>query len=165
MTTPASKIADIVGVVDAIAFQTNILALNAAVEAARAGEHGRGFAVVASEVRNLAQRSSSASKEIAAQINNTVQRISTGSKDVEQAGGTMHEIVNAVQKVTDIMASIAAASAEQNNGIQQINQAIVDLDSVTQRNAAQVEEAAAAAETLRNQSNQLVEIIGTFKLE
>ncbi|MDT0354455.1 methyl-accepting chemotaxis protein [Herbaspirillum huttiense F1] len=158
------KIVDIITVIDGIAFQTNILALNAAVEAARAGEQGRGFAVVASEVRTLAQRSAAAAKEIKALIDTSVERVENGSRLVEQAGATMHEVVASVKRVTDVVAEITAASGEQSDGIEQINQAIVQMDEVTQQNAALVEEAAAAAQSLQEQSSRLQETVGIFKL-
>jgi methyl-accepting chemotaxis protein len=161
----AKKIVDIIGVIDGIAFQTNILALNAAVEAARAGEQGRGFAVVATEVRNLAQRSASAAKEIKTLIGDSVEKVEMGSQLVNQAGTTMTEIVASVKRVTDIMASIASASQEQDNGIEQINQAIAEMDVVTQQNAALVEEAAAAAESLQNQAGSLAQLVSVFKLD
>ena len=148
----AKKIVDIIGVIDGIAFQTNILALNAAVEAARAGEQGRGFAVVATEVRNLAQRSAAAAKEIKALIGDSVEKVDAGSKLVAEAGTTMDEIVDGVKRVADIMAEITAASQEQSDGIEQVNQAIGQMDQVTQQNAALVEEAAAAAESLQDLS-------------
>jgi methyl-accepting chemotaxis protein len=160
----ANKIVDIIGVIDGIAFQTNILALNAAVEAARAGEQGRGFAVVASEVRNLAQRSAGAAKEIKALIGDSVEKVGEGSRLVNQAGATMEEIVTSVRRVTDIMAEITSASQEQEAGIEQINQAIGEMDSVTQQNAALVEEAAAAAQSLQVQSSQLEQVVSAFRL-
>jgi methyl-accepting chemotaxis protein len=159
------KIADIIGTIDGIAFQTNILALNAAVEAARAGEQGRGFAVVASEVRNLAQRSANAAKEIKSLIEDSVNRVDAGSRLVEQAGQTMDEIVTSVKRVTDIMAEITAASQEQSSGIEQVNQAITQMDEVTQQNAALVEQAAAAAESMQEQAGGLVQAVATFKLD
>jgi methyl-accepting chemotaxis protein len=161
----AHKIVDITSVIDGIAFQTNILALNAAVEAARAGEQGRGFAVVASEVRTLAQRSASAAKEIKALINDSAERIARGSQLAETAGVTMDEIVLSVQKVTAIMASISAASAEQEHGITQVNAAIGDMDDVTQQNAALVEEAAAAADAMQAQARELAQLVGSFKID
>ncbi len=161
----ARKIEDIISVIDGIAFQTNILALNAAVEAARAGEQGRGFAVVAGEVRNLAQRSSSAAKEIKDLITDSVSKTSEGTKLVESAGETMNEIVSSVQRVTDIMGEISAASSEQSSGIDQVNNAITSMDEVTQQNAALVEEAAAAAESLLEQANNLTDAISVFKLD
>jgi methyl-accepting chemotaxis protein len=160
----AKKIADIIGVIDGIAFQTNILALNAAVEAARAGEQGRGFAVVASEVRNLAQRSAAAAKEIKGLIGDSVAKVEDGSKLVDQAGATMQEIVDSVRRVTDIMSEITAASVEQSVGIEQVNQAITEMDAVTQQNAALVEEAAAAAESLQGQAEHLTQVVGVFKI-
>jgi methyl-accepting chemotaxis protein len=156
------KIVDIISVIDGIAFQTNILALNAAVEAARAGEQGRGFAVVASEVRNLAQRSASAAKEIKTLIDDSVQQVELGSKLVGDAGTTMDEVVTSVQRVTDIMAEISSASREQETGIEQINMAITEMDSVTQQNAALVEEAAAAAGSLEEQSAALAKLVSRF---
>ncbi|VTU33478.1 methyl-accepting chemotaxis protein [Variovorax sp. PBL-E5] len=159
------KIVDIIGVIDGIAFQTNILALNAAVEAARAGEQGRGFAVVASEVRNLAQRSAAAAKEIKTLIGDSVDKVEEGSKQVAEAGRTMQEIVGSVKRVTDIMGEITAASQEQTSGIEQINQAITQMDQVTQQNAALVEEAAAAAASLQEQAGGLSLVVGEFRLD
>lgn len=165
ITESAKKIVDIIGVIDSIAFQTNILALNAAVEAARAGEQGRGFAVVATEVRSLAQRSASAAKEIKSLIGDSVEKVEAGSKLVNQAGTTMDEIVASVKRVTDIMGEIAAASREQEAGIEQINQAIIEMDNVTQQNAALVEEAAAAAGSLQEQAAGLAEVVSVFKVD
>jgi methyl-accepting chemotaxis protein len=159
------KIVDIISVIDGIAFQTNILALNAAVEAARAGEQGRGFAVVAGEVRNLAQRSAAAAKEIKTLIGDSVEKVEGGSKLVAQAGQTMEEIVGSIRRVTDIMSEITAASVEQSAGIEQVNLAITQMDEVTQQNAALVEEAAAAAEALEEQAQNLAVSVATFKVE
>jgi len=161
----AKKIVDIIGVIDGIAFQTNILALNAAVEAARAGEQGRGFAVVASEVRNLAQRSASAAKEIKGLINDSVEKVGIGSRLVSQAGSTMEEVVDSVKRVNDIINEITEASGEQATGIDQINQAITQMDEVTQQNAALVEQAAAAAGSLQDQANHLVDVVRIFRID
>ena len=160
----AKKIVDIIGVIDGIAFQTNILALNAAVEAARAGEQGRGFAVVASEVRNLAQRSAGAAKEIKLLIDDSVEKVGAGTKLVGQAGVTMDEVVASVRRVTDIMSEIANASQEQSAGIEQVNHSIIEMDSMTQQNAALVEEAAAAAQSLQDQAAELARVVSIFKL-
>ncbi|RFP23135.1 methyl-accepting chemotaxis protein [Duganella sp. BJB488] len=160
----AKKIVDIIGVIDGIAFQTNILALNAAVEAARAGEQGRGFAVVASEVRNLAQRSAGAAKEIKMLIDDSVEKVGAGTKLVGQAGVTMDEVVASVRRVTDIMSEIANASQEQSAGIEQVNHSIIEMDSMTQQNAALVEEAAAAAQSLQDQAAELSRVVSIFKL-
>ncbi|GGA40947.1 methyl-accepting chemotaxis protein [Hafnia psychrotolerans] len=165
ITSSSHKIVDIIGVIDSIAFQTNILALNAAVEAARAGEQGRGFAVVASEVRSLAQRSAQAAKEIGVLINESVENIKSGSEQVTHAGDAMEKIVSSVSHVNDIMSEIAAASTEQSKGISQIGTAVVQMDSVTQQNAALVQESAAAAASLEEQARQLTEIVSVFKIE
>jgi methyl-accepting chemotaxis protein len=158
------KIGDIIGVIDGIAFQTNILALNAAVEAARAGEQGRGFAVVASEVRSLAQRSAEAAKEIKSLIGRSVEQVEQGTALVDQAGKTMGEIVSSIQRVSDIVAEITSASAEQSSGIQQVGDAVGQMDQATQQNAALVEESAAAAESLKDQARQLVQTVAVFRL-
>lgn len=160
----SAKIADIIGVIDGIAFQTNILALNAAVEAARAGEHGRGFAVVATEVRTLAQRSAAAARDIKTLIETSVNKVETGTKLVDQAGSTMGEIVISIKRVTDIMGEIAAASDEQSKGIDQVGQAVTQMDEVTQQNAALVEQAAAAAQSLDDQAKKLHTAVSVFKL-
>ncbi len=164
INTSSKKIADIIGVIDGIAFQTNILALNAAVEAARAGEQGRGFAVVAGEVRSLAQRSANAAREIKSLIGASVERVESGSRLVSDAGSTMDEIVASVQRVTGMISEISNASTEQNSGIVQINGAVAQLDTMTQQNAALVEQGAAAAESLREQAQRLNDAIGVFQL-
>jgi methyl-accepting chemotaxis protein len=158
------KIVDIISVIDGIAFQTNILALNAAVEAARAGEQGRGFAVVASEVRNLAQRSASAAKEIKELIDDSVEKVGSGTRLVEQAGSTMHEVVASIKQVTDIVGEISAATQEQNDGIEQVHRAVTEMDQTTQQNAALVEQTAAAAATLRDQADKLEQVVSVFKI-
>jgi aerotaxis receptor len=165
ISASSGKMADIIAVIEGIAFQTNILALNAAVEAARAGEQGRGFAVVASEVRNLAQRSAAAAKEIKMLIDASVDKVYAGSKQADQAGATMKDVVAAVKHVTDIMAEISAASDEQSAGIEEVNQAIVQMDDMTQQNAALVEQAAAAAESMQGQAEMLVNAVSIFRLE
>ena len=165
ISTSSKKIADIIGVIDGIAFQTNILALNAAVEAARAGEQGRGFAVVASEVRSLAGRSAEAAKEIKQLIQASVDKVEEGSVQVSQAGQTMDEIVSSVQRVTDIMGEITAASQEQTSGIEQINRAVAEMDLVTQQNAALVEESTAAAQSMQQQTGDLSQMVSVFRLK
>jgi methyl-accepting chemotaxis protein len=165
INSSAGKIADIIGVIDGIAFQTNILALNAAVEAARAGEQGRGFAVVATEVRNLAQRSAAAAKEIKGLIGDSTDAVQAGSKLVGEAGATMQEIVDSVRRVTDIMSEITSASAEQTAGIEQINEAITQMDQVTQQNAALVEQAAAASASMQEEAANLTRAVSVFQVE
>ena len=159
------KIVDIIAVIDGIAFQTNILALNAAVEAARAGEQGRGFAVVASEVRTLAQRSAAAAKEIKELIGASVEQVEAGTRLVDQAGATMDDVVTSIRRVTDIMGEITTASQEQSGGIEQVNQAIGQMDEVTQQNAALVEESAAAAASMQEQAAKLAQVVSIFKLD
>jgi methyl-accepting chemotaxis protein len=161
--TSSSKIADIIGVIDGIAFQTNILALNAAVEAARAGEAGRGFAVVASEVRSLAGRSAEAAKEIKGLISDSVSRVQAGTTLVDQAGQTMEDVVTSIKRVTDLMADISVASAAQSTSVAEVGQAITQMDQATQQNAALVEESAAAATNLRQQAQQLLHAAQVFK--
>jgi methyl-accepting chemotaxis protein len=160
----SKKISDIIGVIDGIAFQTNILALNAAVEAARAGEQGRGFAVVAAEVRSLAGRSAEAAKEIKGLIGASVDKVEAGSRLVADAGATMSEIVGSVQRVSDIIGEITAASSEQSDGIGQINTAVTQLDRMTQQNAALVEQSAAAADSLKEQARKLADAVSSFRL-
>ena len=162
--TSSKRIADIIGVIDGIAFQTNILALNAAVEAARAGEQGRGFAVVAGEVRSLAQRSAEAAREIKTLISASVERVENGTRLVTDAGQTMGDIVSSVRRVTDMIGEITAAANEQSGGIAHVNQAVASLDQMTQQNAALVEQSAAAAQSLREQAEQLAQVVGTFKM-
>lgn len=161
----SKKIADIITVIDEIAFQTNLLALNAAVEAARAGEHGRGFAVVAAEVRNLAQRSATAAKEIKGLINESIQRVNDGSELVNQPGKTLEEIVSAVKRVGDIIAEITAASQEQASGIDQVNKAIIAMEETTQQNAALVEETTSASQSMRSQAAELLRRMALFKIQ
>jgi len=165
ITESAKKIEDIISVIDGIAFQTNILALNAAVEAARAGEQGRGFAVVASEVRNLAQRSAVAAKEIKGLITTSVEKVEVGSKLVSQAGVTINQIVSSVKQVTDIIAEISQASQDQSADIEGINHSVIDMDGMTQQNAALVEQAAAAAQSLQDQAAELAKVVSIFKLK
>ena len=164
INTSSRKIGDIIGVVDGIAFQTNILALNAAVEAARAGEQCRGFAVVAAEVRSLAQRSADAAKEIKILIGRSVEQVEQGTTLVDQAGKTMGEIVGSIQQVNDIAVEIASASLAQSTGVKQVGEAVAQMDQATQQNAALVEESAAAAESLKGQALQLVQAMAVFKL-
>jgi methyl-accepting chemotaxis protein len=161
----AQRIGDIIGVIDSIAFQTNILALNAAVEAARAGDQGRGFAVVATEVRSLAQRSAVAAKEIKALIGDSISKVQEGSRLVDEAGATMEQVVSSVMRVTDIMGEVTASSIEQSSGIEQVNQAIVQMDQLTQQNAALVEQASAAADALKNRALDLQNMFSMFKLK
>ena len=161
----SKKIADIIGVIDGIAFQTNILALNAAVEAARAGEQGRGFAVVAAEVRSLAQRSATAAREIKGLIDASVDKVDSGSRLVADAGQTMGEIVASVRRVSEVIGQISTAAAAQSEGIGQVNSAVAELDQMTQQNAALVEQSAAAAMSLRDQAQRLTEVVGAFRVE
>ena len=165
ISSSSSKVTEIISVIEGIAFQTNILALNAAVEAARAGEQGRGFAVVASEVRMLAQRSAAAAKEITELIGESVNQVRAGSKLVEETGSTINEIVQSVQRVTEIMGEISSASHEQRAGIEQVNQAVSQMDQVTQQNAALVEEAAAAAQSVAEQAQTLRDAVAFFKVD
>jgi methyl-accepting chemotaxis protein len=164
INSSSKKIADIIGVIDAIAFQTNLLALNAAVEAARAGEQGRGFAVVASEVRNLASRSAAAAKEIKGLIEESVLKVDGGTKLVDASGRVLQDIVAGVKKVTDVVAEIAASSQEQASGIEQVNKAVVSMDEATQQNAALVEQATAAAQSLNEQATGLTQLMARFQL-
>jgi methyl-accepting chemotaxis protein len=165
ITASSRRIGDITGVIDGIAFQTNILALNAAVEAARAGEQGRGFAVVASEVRSLAQRSAEAAREIKVLIGASVTTVDQGAQLVRDAGSTIHELVASVRQVSEIITHITAASSEQNQGIHQIGQALAQLEEATQQNAALVEQSAAAADSLRDESHRLSEAVHKFRIE
>jgi len=165
ITTSSRKIADIIGVIDGIAFQTNILALNAAVEAARAGEQGRGFAVVATEVRSLAQRSATAAREIKSLINASVENVDSGSRLVNEAGGTMQEIVSGIRSVASIIDEISRSAAQQSAGIELIHGTVTDLDQMTQQNSALVEESAAAAESLRIQAGRLTEVVSSFSMD
>jgi len=165
ITQSSRKIADITGVIDGIAFQTNILALNAAVEAARAGEQGRGFAVVAAEVRSLAHRSAEAAKEIKQLIDASVDRVGSGARQVQAAGDTMLEIVHSVQRVNQIMGEMASTAAAQSTDIARVNTAVVELDQLTQQNAALVEQSAAASESLRDQADTLAQAVVAFKLQ
>jgi methyl-accepting chemotaxis protein len=165
IASSSKRIGDIIGVIDGIAFQTNILALNAAVEAARAGEQGRGFAVVAGEVRSLAGRSAEAAREIKTLIGASVERVESGSRLVQDAGSTMQDIVGAVERVTDIIAEISASAAEQSKGIGDVNSAVTQLDEMTQQNAALVEQSAAATESLREQAQKLSQVVGHFRLD
>ncbi|WP_416053273.1 methyl-accepting chemotaxis protein [Cupriavidus basilensis] len=164
ISTAARTVAEIIGVVDGIAFQTNILALNAAVEAARAGEQGRGFAVVAGEVRGLAQRSAGAAREIKSMIETSLAHVALGSGQAGRAASTMEEVAAAIRRVTDIMSEIAAASVEQSSGIEQVNQAVASMDQSTQQNAALVDEAAAAAASMEDQARQLNQAIAAFRI-
>jgi methyl-accepting chemotaxis protein len=163
ISAASHKISEIIGVIDGIAFQTNILALNAAVEAARAGEQGRGFAVVATEVRALARRSADAAKEIKTLIAASTEKVDVGTRQVQAAGATMNDIVDGIHKVADIMSEISAASTEQSSGIEQVNQAVVQMDQVTQQNAALVEQAAAAATSMQDEAQRLAEAVRVFK--
>jgi methyl-accepting chemotaxis protein len=158
------RIAEITGVIDGIAFQTNILALNAAVEAARAGEQGRGFAVVASEVRSLAQRSAQAAREIKSLIAASVERVEQGTQQVNQAGATMSEVVASIRRVTEIMSAISAASAQQSSGVRQVGDAVAQMDQTTQQNASLVEQSAAAADSLKQQARELVQAVAVFRV-